>query len=298
MSEKVIIGSRESRLAVVQSEMVLNYIKEKHEELSVELLTMKTTGDRILDKTLDKIGGKGLFVKELDKALLDGRSNLSVHSLKDMPMEIPEELPLLAYSRREDPRDVLVLPEGMKTLDASKPIGCSSLRRILQLKELYPDMEFKSVRGNVQTRLRKLDSGEYSALILAAAGLKRCGLENRISRYFTPEEVLPAAGQGILAVQGVKDGDYFYLEGYNDKDSEDAALAERAFVRRLDGGCSSPVAAYGVLKGENLLLTGLYYDEKTGNYRKGSLEAKRTDAEKLGICLADKLKEECADESR
>lgn len=298
MSEKVIIGSRESKLAVVQSEMVLNYIKENHKELSVELLTMKTTGDKILDKTLDKIGGKGLFVKELDKALIEGRSNLSVHSLKDMPMEVSEELPLVAYSRREDPRDVLVLPEGIKTLDASKPIGCSSLRRILQLKELYPNMEFKSVRGNVQTRLRKLDSGDYSGLILAAAGLKRCGLENRISRYFTPEEVLPAAGQGILAVQGVKDGNYFYLEGYNDKDSEDAALAERAFVRRLDGGCSSPVAAYGVLKGENLFLTGLYYDEKTGNYRKGSLEGKRTDAEKLGICLADQLKEECADENR
>ena len=173
MSKKVIIGSRESRLAVIQSEMVRDYILSYNKDCEVELLTMKTTGDKILDRTLDKVGGKGLFVKELDKALLEKKSQLSVHSLKDMPMEVPEELPLLAFSRREDPRDVLVLPEGIKELDESKPIGCSSLRRTLQLKELYPNMEFKSVRGNVQTRLKKLDEGQYSALVLAAAGLKR-----------------------------------------------------------------------------------------------------------------------------
>ena len=197
---KIIIGSRESKLAVVQSEMVKKAIEDSHEDIEVEIYTMKTTGDKILDRTLDKIGGKGLFVKELDKALLDRKTDISVHSLKDMPMEVPKELPLLAFSKREDPRDVLVLPQGVHTLDKTKPIGCSSLRRILQLKELYPDMECKSVRGNVQTRLKKLDSGEYSALILAAAGLKRLGLEARISRYFQPEEMIPAAGQGILAV--------------------------------------------------------------------------------------------------
>ena len=180
MSKKVIIGSRESRLAVIQSEMVRDYILSYNKDCEVELLTMKTTGDKILDCTLDKVGGKGLFVKELDKALLEKKSQLSVHSLKDMPMEVPEELPLLAFSKREDPRDVLVLPEGIKELDESKPIGCSSLRRTLQLKELYPNMEFKSVRGNVQTRLKKLDEGQYSALVLAAAGLKRLKLENRI----------------------------------------------------------------------------------------------------------------------
>lgn len=183
---KIIIGSRESKLAVLQSEMVRDYIKEKNPEMEVEILTMKTTGDIILDRTLDKVGGKGLFVKELDKALMDGRSILSVHSLKDMPMEVPEELPLLAFSRREDPRDVLVLPEGVSELDKSKPLGCSSLRRTLQLKKLYPDMEVKSIRGNLQTRLRKLDEGQYSALILAAAGLKRLGLESRINRYLQP----------------------------------------------------------------------------------------------------------------
>ena len=192
---KIIIGSRESKLAVLQSEMVRDYIKEKNPEMEVEILTMKTTGDIILDRTLDKVGGKGLFVKELDKALMDGRSILSVHSLKDMPMEVPEELPLLAFSRREDPRDVLVLPEGVSELDKSKPLGCSSLRRTLQLKKLYPDMEVKSIRGNLQTRLRKLDEGQYSALILAAAGLKRLGLESRINRYITADEIIPAAGQ-------------------------------------------------------------------------------------------------------
>ena len=161
------IGSRESRLAVIQSEMVIDAIKKYDESLQVSLITMKTTGDIILDKTLDKIGGKGLFVKELDKALMDERADLTVHSLKDMPMEVPAELPLLAFSKREDPRDALVLPEGESSLDPKKPIGCSSLRRKLQIAELFPDADIKPVRGNVQTRLAKLDRGEYGALVLA-----------------------------------------------------------------------------------------------------------------------------------
>ena len=175
MTTKAIIGSRESQLAVLQSEMVKAYIEQQNPGMEIEILTMKTTGDIILDRTLDKVGGKGLFVKELDRALMDGRSNLSVHSLKDMPMEVPEELPLLAFSKREDPRDVLVFPEGMTKLDPAKPLGCSSLRRILQLKKLYPDMEVKSIRGNLQTRLRKLDDGEYSGLILAASRAETSG---------------------------------------------------------------------------------------------------------------------------
>lgn len=293
MTNKVVIGSRESVLAVLQSRMVEAYIREKNPELSVELLTMKTTGDIILDRTLDKIGGKGLFVKELDKALLDGRSCLSVHSLKDMPMEIPEELPLLAFSKREDPRDVLVLPEGKTELDWSKPVGCSSLRRILQFKELYPQAEIKSIRGNLQTRLRKLDEGEYSALILAAAGLKRLGLENRISRYFSPDEMVPAAGQGILAVQGRKGLDYAFLDGYGDENARICAEAERAYVRLLDGGCSSPVAAFGEVRDGKLFLRGLYYDEATGNYKKGCTEGPVSEAEQLGISLAEELREMC-----
>lgn len=288
---KVIIGSRESKLALVQSEMVKDYIQEQNKNFQVEILAMKTTGDKILDKTLDKIGGKGLFVKELDKALIEGRTELSVHSLKDMPMEVPKELPIIAFSKREDARDVLVLPKGVTKLDVSKPIGCSSLRRILQLREIFPEVECKSVRGNVQTRLKKLDSGEYSGLVLAAAGLKRLGLEDRITRYFNTEEIIPAAGQGILAIQGRNDVDYSYLKGYGDKNATYAALAERAFVRYLDGGCSSPVAAHATVADGELFLTGLYYDEHTGNYEKGIKKGSVETAEELGIVLAKELQE-------
>ena len=184
---KLRIGSRESRLAVIQSRMVMEAIAKAEPAAELELVTMKTTGDKILDKTLDKIGGKGLFVRELDQALREGKVDFTVHSLKDMPMEVPEDLPLAAFSSREDPRDVLVLPEGVTELDVSKPIGCSSRRRQLQLKLLFPDMDIQPVRGNVQTRLTKLEAGQFSALVLAAAGLKRLGLEGRISRYFTTE---------------------------------------------------------------------------------------------------------------
>ena len=289
---KIIIGSRESRLAVIQSQMVQDFIKSHHPDLEVELLTMKTTGDIILDRTLDKVGGKGLFVKELDRALSEGRSDLSVHSLKDMPMEVPEALPLVAFSKREDPRDVLVLPEGVREPDFSKPIGCSSLRRILQLKELFPKAEFRSVRGNVLTRLQKLDSGEYGALVLAAAGLKRLGLENRISRYFEPEEVIPAAGQGILAVQGRQEEGYGYLSGYDDRTSRYEALCERAFVRTLNGGCSSPVAAHARVQNGKLFLMGLYYDEETGGYKKGTVKGNPERAEALERDLAIKLRQD------
>ena len=287
---KIRIGSRESALAVIQSQMVMDAIARTVPDAELELVTMKTTGDRILDKTLDQIGGKGLFVKELDQALRDGRADFTVHSLKDMPMEVPEDLPLAAFSKREDPRDVLVLPEGVTELDPAKPIGCSSRRRQLQLKELFPDMDIRPVRGNVQTRLKKLQDGEFSALVLAAAGLKRLHLEGRISRYFAPEEMLPAAGQGILAVQTRQGMDTACLAGIHDPDAACCALAERAFVRALDGGCSSPVAAYAVVEGETLTLTGLYVSPDETVVRKGSLSGPRTAAETLGETLADKLK--------
>lgn len=287
---KIVIGSRESRLAVIQSEMVMEYIRNHCPDMECELLTMKTTGDKILDRTLDKVGGKGLFVKELDKALLDGRSDLSVHSLKDMPMEESGELPIVAFSKREDPRDVLVLPEGETKLDFSKPIGCSSQRRILQLRKLFPEASFKSVRGNVITRLKKLDDGEYGALVLAAAGLKRLGLKNRISRYFEPDEVIPAAGQGILAVQGRNGDDHRYLAGFIDQDGTNAALCERAFVRYLNGGCSSPVAAHAVIEKDRIQLMGLYYDEDTGAWKTGTMDGPVTDPKGLGARLAKKLK--------
>ena len=277
---------------MIQSQMVIDYIREHHPQTETELLTMKTTGDMILDRTLDQVGGKGLFVKELDRALLEGRSDLSVHSLKDMPMEVPEELPLIAFSKREDPRDVLVLPKGANSWDRSRPVGCSSLRRMLQLAQLYPEVTFQTVRGNVLTRLRKLDEGEYGALILAAAGLKRLGLEQRISRYFEPEEMIPAAGQGILAIQGRKNEDYSCLEGFGDRDAACAAKAERAFVTELNGGCSSPVAAHAIVEGERIRLLGLYYNDKTKGWLKGSGEAALDEAEKLGKGLAQQLREE------
>ena len=290
MSRKICVGSRESKLAVVQSEMVMEWIRQHHPEMELSLLTMKTTGDKILDRTLDKIGGKGLFVKELDKALLEKTTDISVHSLKDMPMQLPEELPVVAFSGREDPRDVLVLPAGVNEIDFSKPIGCSSKRRMLQLKALYPQATFANIRGNVQTRLRKLDSGEYSATILAAAGLKRLGLEDRISRYFTTEEMIPAAGQGILAVQGRAGEDYSFLEGFGDLQTTAAALSERAFVTALDGGCTSPVAAHATVQGSQIFLHGLYFDEATEAWNTGTLAGSVDEPEKLGRELAEKLK--------
>lgn len=282
------IGSRDSLLAVIQSDTVKDYLTENG--IDAQLVTMKTTGDKILDKTLDKIGGKGLFVKELDQAILDGRSDMSVHSLKDMPMEISEKLPIIAYSVREDPRDVLVLPEGDKDIDFSKPIGTSSFRRKIQIRELYPQARVESVRGNVITRLKKLDDGLYSALVLAASGMIRLGLEDRITRYFSVEEMLPAAGQGIMAVQGSADQDYSYMHGYNDEDSETEAEAERAFVRWLDGGCSSPIAAFAQCKGESISIEGLYYDDKSGLWHKDRMSGSRAEAEKIGIKLAMKMK--------
>lgn len=285
------IGTRDSLLALVQTEMVKKYIEE-HSDVLVELISMKTTGDIILDKPLDKIGGKGLFMKELDAALQDGRSDLSVHSLKDVPMELPQEFPLLGFSEREDCRDVLVLPEGADSLDVSKPVGCSSRRRMLQFQRLYPDAVFRNVRGNVPTRLAKLDRGEYGALILAAAGLKRLGLEERISRYFEPEEMLPAAGQGIIAVQGRRDFDRSCLEGFFDRDAGAAAAAERAFVRYLNGGCSSPIAAHATVSGSRMKVCGLYFDEEISpDYITGSIEGECSMAEELGRELAQMLRE-------
>lgn len=287
---KIRIGSRESKLAVIQSRMVMQAIAEAEPRAELELVTMKTTGDKILDKTLDKIGGKGLFVKELDQALRDGRADFTVHSLKDMPMELPADLPLAAFSERADARDVLVLPAGSDRLDETKPIGCSSARRRLQLLKLYPNMQVAPVRGNVQTRLAKLDAGEFSALVLAAAGLKRLGLEERISRYFATDEMLPAAGQAILAVQTRQGMDTSCLRTFHNADAAHCALAERAFVRALNGGCSSPVAAYAEVKGGTLTLTGMYVSEDESVVRKGSCSGPKADAEALGCALAARLR--------
>lgn len=286
---KITVGSRESKLAVIQSNIVIDALKKSHPEIDVELLTMKTTGDKILYKTLDKIGGKGLFVKELDKALMDGRADLTVHSLKDMPMQVSEDLPLIAFSKREDPRDVLVLPNGVDKLDRSKPIGSSSKRRQLHLKKLYPDMEVKPIRGNLQTRLKKLDDGEFSAIVLAYAGLKRLGLENRVSKVFSPSEMVPAACQGILAVQSRTDFDASLLSDFNDEDTKSIAMAERSFVTELDGGCSSPVAAFAEIENDSITLTGFYVDEYENQLTK-TVTGPMKDGVALGRQLAQNMK--------
>lgn len=280
------VGSRESRLAVIQAEMVMEAIRQAAPELRLELVTMKTTGDKILDRTLDQVGGKGLFVKELDAALAEGRVDLTVHSCKDLPMEENPALPLVAFSQREDPRDVLVLPSGRLEPDPALPVGCASRRRALQLEALVPGVRVEPVRGNVQTRLRKLDEGQFSALILAAAGLKRLGLEERISRYFSPEEMLPAAGQGVLAVQARAGEDLSFLTGFHDENTARCVTAERAFVRALDGGCSSPVAAHGVIRNGALLLWGM---DETGH--KAQISGAPDRANELGEELARRMKE-------
>ena len=282
---KIRVGSRESRLAVIQAELLMAAVRAAHPEIELELVTMKTTGDKILDRTLDKVGGKGLFVKELDAALRDGRVDITVHSCKDLPMEENPALPLVAFSQREDPRDALVLPEGVRELDFSKPIGCASLRRKMQLEKLYPQAQIAPVRGNVQTRLRKLDEGQYAALVLAGAGLKRLGLEGRIARYFEPEEVLPAAGQGILAAQMRAGEDAFFLGAFADPEGAACARAERAFVRELDGGCSSPVAAFATVNGNTMTLTGMNVSGE-----KGTITGPVEEAAQLGTALARRLR--------
>ncbi len=283
---KIRIGTRASLLAVAQAELLKQHIERNHPSMEVELVKITTTGDKILDRKLDEIGGKGLFVKELDIALRERRTDLTVHSLKDMPMEEDGEYPILGFSHREDAADVLVLQEGCKELDISKPIGTASPRRSLQLTGLYPGCKVESVRGNIQTRLGKLDSGEYGALVLAAAGLKRLGYGHRISRRFLVNEIVPAAGQGILAVQGRKDFDRGMLAGFFDEDARLQALAERSFVRSLNGGCSSPVAAYAKIKGAQMSLTGFAGVTETGRLIIGTCTAPKKDAVSLGVQLA------------
>ncbi len=286
---KVVVGSRESKLAVIQSEMVIDAIKKYDDTIEVSLLTMKTTGDMILDKTLDKIGGKGLFVKELDKALLDRRADLTVHSLKDMPMEVSKKLPLLAFSKREDPRDALILRKGLSALPEKPVLGSSSLRRKLQLQKLYPEADIRPIRGNVQTRLAKLDSGEFDAIILAYAGVKRLGLSQRVSKLFSVEEILPAACQGILAVQGRAGYDVPFLADFADEEAKLIALAEREFVRTLDGGCSSPVAAHATIRGEEITIRG-YYVDADENQSIDQITGDKNQGETLGRTLALKMK--------
>ncbi len=297
---KIRVGTRDSRLAMIQTEIVIDNIRKYDNSIEIEIVPMKTTGDKILNVTLDKIGGKGLFVKELDEALLMDQVDMTVHSFKDMPMEENPELPIIAVSKREDPRDVMILS---RAIDAPKNpddkdifIGTSSKRRCVQLRRMgYKNI--KPIRGNITSRLRKLDEGEFDAIVIASAGVKRSGLQDRISKYFTVEEIIPAACQGNLTIQGRAGKEYRYLQNYHDPEAYIIAQAERAFVRQLDGGCSTPTAAYGVREGEDIHLKGLFLSDDNKVLIK-EVRGSATQPEALGIQLANMMLAENRGEER
>ncbi|MDO5116427.1 MAG: hydroxymethylbilane synthase [Synergistaceae bacterium] len=292
MSKKIIrFGSRRSLLALAQTKIVMEATARAHPELSVELVAMETSGDRNMkpfSEASDKFGIKGLFTQELEEALLSGEIDVAVHSLKDMPVNVNPALPVVACSKREDPRDVLVLPEGKRSV-SSGVVGCSSARRRVQLAALCPGLSVAPLRGNVCTRLRKLDEGEFSALVLAAAGLKRLGLEGRIARYFDTGEIIPAPGQGVLACQGRADEDYYYLDAVRDKEAEICAAAERVFSAELGGGCTAPVGAFASLDGGEITIAGLYADESGRDIRRGRARGPIEEGVAVAVRLAQEL---------
>ncbi len=268
MSDSIIIATRESPLALWQAEHVQALLRERYPEKDVKLLGMTTKGDQILDKTLSKIGGKGLFVKELEVAMQEGAAHLAVHSLKDVPMELPEGFVLAAVSSREDPRDAFVSPryETLESMPAGSVVGTASLRRELMLRSKFPHLVVKPVRGNVGTRLRKLDSGEYDALIMASAGLKRLGLEERIREIISDEISLPSPGQGALGLECLADDEKTReaIAFINDEQTRACCLAERAVSRALGGSCQVPLAAYATIADSTMRLRTLIGDHTTG----------------------------------
>jgi hydroxymethylbilane synthase len=253
---KLVIATRESRLALWQAEHVKALLEQQGHEVS--LLGMTTRGDQILDKSLSKVGGKGLFVKELETALEEGRADLAVHSLKDVPMDLPEGFALACVMEREDPRDAFVSTRYAKLdeLPQGAVVGTSSLRRVVLLKSLRPDLKIEPLRGNLDTRLRKLDEGQYDAIVLAAAGLKRLGLAERIRQVFETDQMLPAAGQGALGIEIRADRQDLLkvLAPLAHQTTWLAVAAERAVSRAMGGSCSMPLAAHAVLSGEYLQL--------------------------------------------
>ena len=285
MKRTIKIGSRDSVLAIKQAEIVMESVKTDYPNITFQHLKFKTTGDLILDRNLDEVGGKGLFTKEIEQALLNVEIDIAVHSYKDMPYEEGDQLPIVALSKREEPYDALVLPPGQLEIDPTKQIGSSSARRSIQFNKLYNGFTIKPIRGNVPTRLSKLDSGEYSALILAQAGLIRLSMQHRISRIFTADEMIPSASQGIMAVQARKGEDHSYLGGFHNIESEIVSRAERQFLMTIGGGCTSPVAVFGQISGNEILLRGMYADEM-GNAEFGKVTGSIEDATALGEELA------------
>lgn len=301
MKQTLVIGSRGSKLALTQAEMVKAQLQLLNPSLQVNVEIIKTSGD-VKTEPLSEIGGKGVFTKELEEALLDRRIDIAVHSLKDLPTVIPERLVIAAICKREDPRDALVLGRerdakaakaaiDIATLAKGAIVGTSSPRRLAQLKHLRSDLVFKDLRGNVDTRLRKLDEGQYDALVLACAGLRRLGLESRISASLSTDQMLPAVGQGALAVEArVDDEDTIAIAGALDhKFTRLACVAERAFLRSLGGGCLLPIAAYAVVRDKRIRLNGLVADRQGRQVVRDRITSSLDEAEQLGSRLAELL---------
>ena len=295
---EIIIGSRGSKLALWQSEWVKARLEVLDAGVSVRIEVIKTSGDVRLDVPLSIIGGQGAFTKELEVALLDRRVDVAVHSLKDLPTVTPEGLSVTATPEREDPRDALVLRAGAATDGASfgslapgAVIGTSSLRRIAQLKHLRPDVRIKDLRGNVDTRLRKLDGGEYDALILASAGLRRLGFVERISAAIEPSEMLPAVSQGALGIETRSDDEATnaLVSRLDDPRTRSAVLAERALLRSLGGGCQVPIAAHAVVSDGRLSLDGLVATLDGAEVLRDRIEGNSADAGAVGEALAARL---------
>ncbi|MCH8538077.1 MAG: hydroxymethylbilane synthase [Alkalimonas sp.] len=293
MSDLIRIATRKSALALWQAYYVKAELERHHAGIQVELVPMSTQGDKILDTPLAKIGGKGLFVKELEAALLDGRADIAVHSMKDVPVAFPDGLMLPTICPREDPRDAFVSNQykALSELPAGAVVGTSSLRRQCQLKAQRPDLQIRDLRGNVNTRLAKLDQGDFDAIILAAAGLLRLDFASRIASLLEPETSLPANGQGAVGIECRADDSKTQqlLAALHHQDTADRVLAERAMNRRLQGGCQVPIGAYAVLDGDALWLRGLVGSLDGSQILQAQAKAPRTQAESLGIEVAEQL---------
>lgn len=293
MSKTVRIATRKSKLAMWQAEHIQARLQQLYPELTIELVPMSTRGDVILDTPLAKIGGKGLFVKELEAAMLDGRADLAVHSMKDLPVEFPPGLELHTVCEGEDPRDAFVSNnyKDLNELPHGAVVGTCSLRRRCQVKEAFPHLQIHDLRGNVQTRLRKLDEGQFDAIILAASGLIRLELGERITSFIPVEQSLPANGQGALGIEVRSDDEQTkaLLEPLQCQQTRFRVTAERAMNRRLQGGCQVPIGAFAELDGESLFLRGLVGDPEGVNVIRDEVRGSVHDAEALGIQLAEKL---------
>ncbi|ASG64691.1 hydroxymethylbilane synthase [Idiomarina piscisalsi] len=293
MTQTVRIATRKSKLALWQAEHIQQRLEELHPDLTVELVPMSTKGDVILDTPLAKIGGKGLFVKELEVAMLEGRADIAVHSMKDLPVEFPDGLELHTICEREDPRDAFVSGKynNLDEMPEGTVVGTCSLRRRCQVMEQFPHLVIKDLRGNVQTRLRKLDDGEFDAIILAASGLIRLELGDRITSFIPVEQSLPANGQGALGIECRSDDDAMkqLLQPLQCQETRIRVLAERAMNRRLEGGCQVPIGAYAELKGDSVYLRGLVGDPDGKQVLRDEIEGPASEAEALGTELAERL---------